>query len=437
MFDAFLNRIRHLEPLEYILIVMALAVQIQITLFAHGDYLGLRIGLADLFVPFTGLYVLYTLLTGRSKWPRWSVKKMMYGLAALVFVMSAALLNSYVVNNGLSSWALVNKYTGFFLLLAYLMLGGWIASNAQNTKRVLSLFAGVFTGFVVLSMALSVVFLFLQFFIPYPLWLADYPWDGFMANRNAFMAIFVLAFVFIIWSYADNEIYIPETLRRLFWLCLPVFFIFNDSRTGWLVSIALMIILLLKDPVLRIKKIALPLLIGAVIAYGSYYITTKATMFVLEGAQMKYLIKVVTKETGEDLAYIGDQKRFIAVEDGLELYHQHNPLIGAGLGSYKPFQIAKRGEFIDVMDFTALWLLVETGAVGLLVFASFFMMCVWALYKTGFAQKNSAYHRAMFTFLVLFACMSVLHELMYTRVLWLAMGLALAVPYGKRRSPPL
>lgn len=425
MLNAILEHIRQFQVVHYLVVFMAIALQIQVTVFANGDYLGLRVGLADIFLPFVGLFVLFSLVRKKSKWPEWSVRYMMFWLVALFFVMSLSLLNGYNVNGALSSWAFINKYIGFFLLLANLMLGGWIVTNARDAHYTLSLFATVFTGFFVLTMFMSMVTLFAQYLISYDLWLPQHSWDGFMANRNAFMIIFVLSFTLIIWSYVDRRTIIPIWVKSLFWLCLPIFFVFNDSRAGWLASIVLLLIFFSKNFALRTKSIVPFFLIGMIIANASFYVTSKPA--VLQGKQMARLISVATSQDNE-VEYFGDQKRYIAVEDGLELYKQHNPIIGAGLGSYKHFQVEKRGEFIDVMDFTGLWLLVETGALGLLVFSLFFIVSARALYQTGFQGGNYSYHRAMFVFLILFASISVLHELMYTRVLWFAMGLALVPP---------
>ncbi len=399
---------------------MAVALQIQVTLFAKGDYLGLRVSAADMLLPFCGIFVLYSLITKKSRLPKWSVKYMIPWIIALITVMSIALLNGYINNGFLSSWAFVNKYIGFLLLLSYLALGGWLVTNTKNSAYIISLFVNIFVGFFVITMALSVALLFLQYFLPYPLLLPNYPWDGFMANRNAYMVVFVMSFIFIIWSYKNSDIKIPAWIRIVFWLSTLTFFLFNGSRTGWIVSAVLFAILLLKEPVKRSKTIIPLLLVGFTMFYASFFITTN--IMVTEARQMGRLLNVI----GDDVDYNGDQRRYLAVDDGLELYKKHNPLLGAGLGTYKPFQIDKRGEFIEIIDFTALWLLVETGALGLSIFAAFFAACSWSLYKTGYVEGENSYHRAMLIFLITFAAMSILHELMYTRFLWLALGLALA-----------
>ena len=419
-----MQKIPNISSMDYLAIFMAIILQIHINLFANGDYLGIRIGLADLFMPIIGIMVLISLIKNKSKWPQWSINKMYLWLAALIFVMSVSLLNGYLTNGYLSKWAFINKYIGLFLLVSYMMLGGWIVTNAKDSLKILTLFSNVFTGFFSLTVLMSVITLFLQYFIPYPLWLPNYPWDGLMVNRNAFMVIFVLSLTLIICSYKDDKSTMHQLVIKVFWLCLPIFLVFNDSRTGWLAFTALIIVFFTKFPIKRARKIIPLLLIGTIIAYASYYVTTNT--IVLQARQMKHLIKIIDNKGNSDLEYFGDQKRYVAVEDGMELYQEHNPIIGSGLGTYKPFQINKRGEFIDVIDFSGLWLLVETGILGLSIFSAFFIICAWSLYKTGFTKNHSGFHKAIFVFLIMFAFMAILHELIYTRVLWFIVGLALA-----------
>jgi len=126
--------------------------------------------------------------------------------------------------------------------------------------------------------------------------------------------------------------------------------------------------------------------------------------------------------------YIGDEKRLFALEDGLDLYAATGySLLGSGLGTYKPFQIKKRGEYIDVIDCTPLWLFVETGPLGLVTFFAFFCACLWgAGSKKLSLPENRNFRLAAFAFLIAFAFISLLHEVLYTRVLWFILGMALA-----------
>ena len=398
-----------------IIILTAIALQIQLTLFASTDYLGLRLSLADLFLPLIGLYTLATLLTKKTEWPAWSPPYMYAWLAALIIIMTTALANGYIVTGHISQWAFVNKYIGFFVLLAYLGLGAWITTNTGETAQ--KLFMTAFTAFFLFTATLTIAAFVVQYATGSLFWLTEYPWDGFMANRNALMIMFLLTATFVLQHHIADTPIMPPRLVQLFWLCAPTCLMYNASRAGWLACALLIIILLIKNPRLCMKRTAPVLLVGILLAYGSTYIAIDAHSQTLPTAQMNRLIAAF----GDTPEYVADNNRYIALEDGLELYKKHDPIIGAGLGSYKPYQIEKRGGFVDIMDSTPLWLLVETGALGLLTFAGFFLTCAWTLFK-----QNTPYHHAMLTFLIIFAAMTLLHELLYTRALWFAVGLALA-----------
>jgi len=414
-----LSALKLFDKYDYIAAALAILLQIQVTLFADITSKGIRIGLADLVLPVLGGYIVFSLFRKKSKWPQWAAPSIPYWIISMALVMSVALLNGYLVNGVISSWALLNKYIGFYILISYMLAAGWLVTNAPDRMKVLSTFITVFVSFFVITLCTSVMTFFIEPILGMNLWLPNYPWDGFMANRNAFMVIFTIAFVLIIWGYKRKDYEVPSLISSLFFLCLPIFFVLNDSRTGWIVGTCFMLIFLFRNPIEKFKFVLPLLCVGATIAYSSYFVTTSVT--VQRGHQMRYFVEAIQSTPEDELKYRGDQKRYTALEDGLELYRKYNPIVGAGLGSYKPFQIKKRGKFIDIIDFTGLWLLVETGIIGLSVFSAFFIFCLWSLYKSGFRHHDD-FARALFTFLIFFAGMTLLHELIYTRVVWFILG---------------
>lgn len=404
-------------------IFMAVVLQVQVSLFAQGDYLGLRIGLGDLFLPFIGVFVLHSLARRKSRWPDWSVRSLWYWLGALVLVLSASLFNGWIVTGSLSGWALINKYLGFFILVGYLALGGWIATNTQDMFGLLSRFASCFCAFFIVCIGISVVGFFVRVVFAIDLGIGGYQWEGFMANRNAFMLVFILSMLFVMYSYRDDNFYIPSVICDGFWVCFPVFFLYNGSRTGVILAVILCVVFLgFSFNKNYLKRVLVAFLVGGLVTGLCYHFNDNIHI-----ARVYHVERLATWAVdGVDVSdYSGDKKRLIAVEDGLELYQRYDPIVGAGLGTYKPFQIEKRGEFVEVIDFTALWLLTEMGVSGLFVFSAFFIVCAASLYQNGRKPQGSSYHRAVFVFLILFAGMTLLHELMYTRILWFIMGLAL------------
>jgi O-antigen ligase len=405
--------------------LFAVCLQIQLTLFSTPSYMGLRVNLADLFLPFVGVVVGLSLLLRKSQWPQWQVKYLYLWLAGLFLVLTIALVKGYMEIGYWSSWALINKYIGFLILCAYFFLGGWIVKNSSHADQIITRFMNVFCGFCVIVLAASTVLIFLQIFSDYDLWLSNFAWDGFMANRNAFMIVVVFVMICLMCNRKELSFARAQWMHHLFWALLPIFFLYNASRTGWIAMVIILILYLVEQPVQKLKFIGPFILLGVLIATASFY-TPVVPMNEKKRQFMRILTgyELTTPEDEKILNVEGDQHRLIAVEDGFDLYKQSNPVIGAGLGSYKEFQIKKRGEFINLIDFTALWLLVETGALGLGAFAAFFVVCAAALYRSGL-KEDDVFRKAMFFYLIAFAGMAVTHELMYSRFLWFAMGLAL------------
>lgn len=399
----------------------AIALQIQITLFVTDNYLGLRINLADIALPFLGVFVIGSLLIKRTKWPQWERPLLTYiSVVSLVGVLSVAMLSSYFTNGDLSRWALINKYFGFMILISYLLLGGWLATNSKASNLPLY-FTKFFCGFFILTIVLSIAALIFECLFSIPLWIGNYHWDGLIANRNTFMLVAIFSLIAVEVYNRSCEKLFPRWIYSLFWALLPFFVLFNASRTFWIIGGVISLIIFLTRPVKFIKEILPLIVIGSVLCAGLIVIlgASKLDNF----SQMTHLKNLIGADQVE---YMGDEQRLIALEDGLELYQKSNPVIGSGLGSYREFQIEKRGGFINIIDFTALWLLVETGALGLFVFTGFFCLCLWLFYSHGTNAVNpSPFHLSLLFFLIAFAAASVLHEFAYTRYVWFLLGLGL------------
>ena len=89
------------------------------------------------------------------------------------------------------------------------------------------------------------------------------------------------------------------------------------------------------------------------------------------------------------------------------------------------FLKACRGESVDC---TPIWLLAETGAVGLLLFLGFYFFVMRALWRKMHDKEGieAFFAESVFVFLLLFGLMSLFHEILYTRYLWVLMGMGAA-----------
>ena len=307
----------HNRALYAFLCFLPVALQIQATLFSNASYQGLRFNVADLLLPVAGTYILLSFYLKKSQWPKWDMKHTWLWLIALLGVMSVALVNGYISNGYWSSWALVNKYIGFIILLCYFSLGGWLSTNFSQLGLSKEWLVRIFCGFCLVILSLSFVSTLIKPLTTTPMWLGEFPWDGLMANRNAFMVLTIFTVTFMEAYRLSKQPILPAWSYALFWIIVPTFTVFNASRIGWIVGGVVLLGMLFKAPVHFVKKILPYLFIGCLAAYAGYLGSDK--LIVKEGRMLQYLVDSVKQN---EITYQGDQARFIALEDGLDLYRQ-------------------------------------------------------------------------------------------------------------------
>lgn len=415
-------------------LVLPVTLQIQVTLFQSPEYLGLRINLSDLLLPFAGLGVLYTLICKKSLWPQWQMRHLYLWLAVLTSVLVAALLHTHFTYGEISRWALVNKFCGWFILIALLGLGGWIGTNARTAH--IELFFKTFLYF-----GLGVVAIESALMIGQSYWWTiytdynistRYPLDGLMANRNAFGVLYLTFTALTLAFYFGNNATLKSWYYPLFFFLLPFLMMFNASRT----VIATLILLLLGFLVCNVRQhrkagiILLCFAVGALALFGIYHDKPNDVM-IAKGKQLnieEHFKGEFTEEDNPDAPHVGDSMRLTILKDAKTMIAER-PFTGSGLGSMLFHQQTTHGKIVNLIDCTPLWLLVETGMIGLLAFAAFYVQSFRTLYA-GWKQ-NEDFTRALrlgiITAMVCFTLMSLFHEIMYTRFVWVLLGLGLTL----------
>lgn len=419
-------------------IIFAVAVQIQVSLFRTEDYLGLRINLADLLLPLMGVVVLVSLLLKKTQWPEWRLRHVYIWLVVLSAVLGMALVNGYFQTGDLSRWALVNKFCGWFVLIGYFGLGGWFASNGGTAvqTRIIQAFCIFFLIVTIVHMALGLY----QLFGPGLRGLPYFQLSGLMYNRNSYAFLLLTAAVlFGVFQFSDKRVI--ARLAPLFWLLLFIACILNGSRTLWIVGGGLLVFMGGFYRSAFLEKSFLWLAAGCALTVLLFHVTD--TSLFLEGQldRFKTVISLNEAEKVErEFYYQSEGVRLRVLGDALALWREH-PLTGAGLGSFLHASEIKYadqpGTIIDLIDFTLLWLLTETGIAGALLFAAFYARMAWSLWRDSrnSLDINSHFLWAVFLILMVFGFMSILHELLYTRFLWLFLGLAMARVPEKENSP--
>lgn len=409
---------------SFFAIYFGIALQIQVTLGKTENYLGLRINLGDLLLPIAGIIVLISLIAKKTRWPEWRVKYGYGWIIALSLVILLANVNSYLVNGVWSRWGLLNKGIGWLVLMSYFFLGAWLTTNFD--EKSIRHFMKNFLFFFIGTLPVFLVILILKDKgIDLGISAISYPLSGLMANRNAYGFLLVACLLFAtLFSYTKNPI-IPLIWVQILWGMLPLVLVYNGSLACIGMSGIVIIGILMKKR--SHLQILLPLLIGVIF------------LFIFIEPEIIFRKRSIDRITGlttfseENIKIQSDRLRISIIKDAFELWQQH-PIFGAGLGSFMVDQIATYGGLTDTIHSTSLWIMTEMGIVGLLIFVSFYILCLKALWKRGPSKENffSIFSFATFYFLLCFGLMSLVHEFIYTRHMWMIMGFALAVPIAMR-----
>lgn len=270
-----------------------------------------------------------------------------------------------------------------------------------------------------------------------------------MGNRNAYALLMMCGTIFLLVFARRVPGFLPRFVLPLYLFALPFVAIYNGSRAVWILLVLTGLYFVIRHFRWSLRHIIPALLCGALLATLTFTHTDQSPT---KRKQIKRISKTISalQEKGpdilEDVSKQDKKVRQLASElirvrnakISIEIWRDH-PLIGGGLGAILAYQNAHydpQKVYIDIMDCTPLWLLAETGVIGLLAFSGFYILILRALWhkvRPLPADKNAAFSRvqpleaafaeALFLFMLAFGMMSLLHEILYTRYLWVMMGI--------------
>jgi len=384
----------------------------------------LNVNLADPVVILGGsLFVLRAI--GRKQLPDWRVKY----VNLFVFMATLWLGLSLLIGAsrfGWTNWALINRFAGWFILLAYAATGALITSLAEvGALRVFVLTSvGAAVGIILIDYSLVLAFstgLDVKGLI-LPSSIA-----GFAQNRNAF-AFQILMLIGGAMIFLEGRM-----ARRLVLSAFICALWLAGSRSGWISLICLFAASvsigyatlpeLLKAALLAAMFAAVPVLVAIVptaIGAGSIgHILLGHTA--AAGASLQVLLPDIMPEAAST------SERVLSLVRGWELFVSH-PLLGAGLGAFTSLGIPTQSGIPLVIHSSVVWLLAELGIVGFLIFVVpglYVWLSQWRISATDPAAAMIA------LCFIGFAIMSGPADMMYQRTFWIMLGAALAV----RREP--
>ncbi len=413
-------------------------LQVQWDFFATETYAGLRFNMADFLLPVAGILILASLWLKQSEWPVYKIPYTYLWLAAMTAVLLIALYTGSLHQGQISKWGLHNKITGWFVLLAYFLWGAWFAYNGKSIK--IYKFFRVMAIFALCVCTIGSVVITLQDFNLVD-GLIAYPFIGLMANRNA-LGFLILSVTTLMFFYGNT----PKPLlgglaEKFFWIMLPLIHVQIGSRSCWILLILQIVAFIFINRAYFIKSIAPALILGcAIVALlaalhnkpnGPHFIFKQYqnVQFVQLPGLLKQLSGNVVEVKIPVNQFPSDLLRLKVNSFAIELWAK-SPILGSGLGTTQFGQPEKFGVFLDVIDSTPVWILCETGLVGIAVFGGFFWLIIFTLSRE---LKNPNKYIQTINSLALgifltFAIMSVMHELLYTRFMWFILGIAITVP---------
>jgi hypothetical protein len=284
-----------------------------------------------------------------------------------------------VAEIGWTTWAVVNKYLGWFVLLAYGAAGA-MAARIDLEKALLTFAAA---GCAVIIFAVGDMLLWKAGVVDFHFF------SGFAQNNNAFAFLCLMMLA------------VGLTLRRYMLIVITlalIAIILTGSRAG-------------------LGAAAVVLITGSIFIRGIWRDVILAAS--IAGLAWHALSSMNGGATLALLRPGSDSEHWETVRDGLLMF-MANPIFGAGLGV---FIERWKGIYPLLIHNSMVWILAEFGLVGALVF--FTPIIRIAVQEMNRFRSNDAAGHLLILVIAGFGAMSLFHELLYQRAMWFLLGAAL------------
>lgn len=355
-------------------ILVAFLVFFQIHIPTHTTAVNFNI--ADPFAIICGVIFLLQIRSAGS--PEWRIGGLDLHILACTAVITLGLFIG-AVSIGWTTWAVVNKYLGWFVLLSYGAAGA-MAARADLDKTLLTFAAA---GCSVVAFAIADMLLGkagvvnIHFFY------------GFAQNNNAlaFLCLMMLAVGLTIQRY-------NMTVTTLATMAI----ILTGSRAG--LGAAIVVLITASIIVPRIWQTALV----------SFSVAALLTHFLSSTSSMAGMMSISRG---------GEMDHWTTVRDGFLMFKEH-PIFGAGLGV---FIEQWQGAYPLIIHNSLVWLLAEFGFIGALAFSVPAIRIVGQELRRFRSNDTAGY--LLILVIAGFGAMSLFHELLYQRAMWFLLGAGL------------
>ncbi len=376
----------------------------------------LNVNLADPVAVLGGsLFVLHA-ITGR-RLPRWRVGHVNLAVAVATVVLGGSLLLG-AYRFGWTDWALVNRFFGWFVLLAFAATGALIVNaGGREAFRILALTYVAATAAVALLELGLLVVTAVGVSLPVSI-VRPGNLEAFSQNHNFF------AFQLLMAMSAALVLVREKRLRFALSAVMLLAFWYVGSRSGW-IALASVLAAGVYLRVAKISEIAMALFAaaGAAAAIAGLHDALIAMTPASGAAATMGSVQILPSAASTD-------ERLVSLIGAWRLFVEH-PVFGAGLGAFRNQLIVSDSGIPLLIHSSALWLLAELGLVGFLSFAVPAIYVWLTEWRRARVEPASA---VIVLCLVAFAVMGTPADMIYQRTFWLLIGAALAVPCWPRSA---
>lgn len=369
------------------------------------------------------LATLGALYLARGRVPRqpWRSRWVWGWIVAMSFVLLAGTVIGRAEIGAWSGWAVQNRLLGWAALLSYFFAGAMLRCFFGESAAARFLDAFVICGGAISALAVAAV-LATELGFAEGMSFRTSQLAGLVGNPNAFGVLAILALA-AVWSSGSGRLGQVRGALGAVWVAAGYLTL---SRATWL-GMGVGAGLAVATGRIGLRYAAIWIGAPAVLAAG-------ATAMGGAGSVAWSKFESLAPERSAAVAEASIAERSRLVRTALHLWWSA-PAFGVGIGVHWHREQAAVPERPQLIHGTPLWLLAETGFVGLAVFGGFALHAALLLLRAarGARPGPGRVEWTALIFLCAAAVMSLFHDLLYQRLVWLVLGLALVAPRAEPR----
>ena len=406
--NKFVKAIKPVSWSDILFVMLALTLQILITLPILSNT-GIKVASSDLLLlPIITLLLLNYIKQGAS-FILWGIPHIWKWLFLLTLWMSISFINGFMYIGEIQSWALINKYFGWYVLLVYFIFGAFAANNASDESIAL-----FFKTLFVCTCGIGIISIPLYFLNLFD----NSRFAGFTGNPNNYGFLLVIITIILL-AYKMREHIISKSFDAFGVGFLLTLIVYSGSKSAWLgLFFGIIFLCMIRRNLYR--QLMPIILVASLLVIILYFLKSSGTF-----TEDTHVYPVSQNLLNPNHL----NHRLEIMNRAHELWKTH-PVFGVGLGSFLQYSVNELGGY--TIHSTPYWLLVETGIIGLVLFAAFFLYVIFHLWKQGTTDGNGWVICGGIAILISFAAASIGFEAMYQRHVWFFSGWAIA--YGTTRK---